>query len=123
MEYIEAPRPELYHIPSDPGESQVWRLLTRRWSRASARRWGEGRTSPRRRCRARRRRGTAQPGLMRRVRRDPRRRLEAFDPRDRIVEWSEIEHGVDLIDRRDRAGSKQAFTRARRSLIRRTLWP
>ena len=109
--YIEAPRPELYDLRSDPGELHTVAASHASLVKGLGAALGRGQD-------------IAAPTAVAHGEAAERLRslgyvsgampstpaARGIDPKDRIVEWSEIEHGVDLITA-DPAGSKQAFTR------------
>jgi arylsulfatase A-like enzyme/Tfp pilus assembly protein PilF len=112
--FIEAPRPELYDLESDPGE------LRNRVDDRAALAGGLQRALPSTR-------GDARPGPATTAAGESAGRLRslgyvsgsttpspaagAVDPKDRVEVWANIEDGIDRIGR-DPRGAQQAFTRA-----------
>jgi choline-sulfatase len=112
--FIEAPRPELYDLESDPGE------LRNRVDDRAALAVGLRRALPSTR-------DDASPGSAATAGGESAERLRSLgyvagstkpspaaagvDPKDRVEVWASIEDGIDRIGR-DRRGAQQAFTRA-----------
>ena len=114
--FIEAPRPELYDLESDPGE------LRNRVDDRAALASGLQRALPSPRADASASRApTAAGESAERLRSlgyvsgstTPSSATRAVDPKDRVEVWADIEDGIDRIGR-DPRGAQQAFARALR---------